>query len=112
MIRHVAIIEKTIPSNKWPLWSWVQLDGTSKMPPLAGWRLNLIDLNMWAEDRLIEAIDVMANLGLRHHLWEWDLAIMPFTLEYRLMNAIQFYNEHDAVAFRLAWEPDSILPDY
>jgi hypothetical protein len=106
----VAIIEKDIQRMEWDRWSWVYRTNpsTDSLPPPVGFILNIRNLFTWGEDRIGEYNSVIDNLGLQARL-EWHMALKAETYEYLLRLWAVFGSDRDAVAFRLAWEPESLL---
>lgn len=82
--------------------------GGNRLPTLHGYHLNKALLNHWAKDRIAEADEVLERCQLPRFL-EWHLALYHERLEYRLILAARFGRDVDAVQFRLAFEPESVL---
>jgi hypothetical protein len=101
----VPLIDKTIDASDWGMWSWVEVYGRAEPGP-TGFNLNLEHLNTWAGPVISEVHDVLGNLGLRASLI-WHMELQYEFRDYRLALFAKFPSDSAAVAFKLAWEPES-----
>jgi hypothetical protein len=71
--------------------------------------LNTVSLNWWAKNRIAEAEEVARRLQVAMST-EWMFVEYPEWQRYHLWLWARFTSDDRAVAFRLAWEPETSVP--